>query len=180
VAVVTSTDSAIERIDPPLAADETTTLIGYLDYHRQTLRLKTEGLSSEQLNAVLPPSTMTLGGMLKHLALVEDYWFSVMFLGNEDAEPWKSVDWDADRDWEWHTAVDDTPEYLRGLYDESVAASDRILANVSLDQLSVKPDRRTEEKFSLRWIVVHMIEEYARHNGHADLIRESIDGVTGE
>ncbi|WP_346384175.1 DinB family protein [Nocardioides sp.] len=177
---MTSTASEIERIDPPLAADEVATLVGYLDYHRQTLRLKTDGLSSEGLNAVHPPSTMTLGGMLKHLALVEDYWFSVIFLGNDDAEPWKSVDWDADRDWEWHTAVDDSPEHLRELFDRFVAASDRIVAGVSLDQLSVKPSRRTNEKFSLRWIIVHMIEEYARHNGHADLIRESIDGATGE
>jgi len=177
---MSSTASGIERVDPPLAADETTTLLAYLTYHRDTLRMKTEGLSSEQLNAVHPPSTMTLGGMLKHLALVEDYWFSVMFAGNEDAEPWKSVDWDADRDWEWHTAVDDTPEQLRGLFDEACAASDRILAASGLDDLSQRLNRRTDEKFSLRWIVVHRIEEYARHNGHADLLRESIDGVTGE
>ena len=100
-------------------------LRAFLDYHRDTLRRKTAGLSTEQLNATHPPSTMTLGGLLKHLALVEDHWFSVVLLGNDDAEPWRSVDWDADRDWEWHTAADDDPERLRSLFDESVAAADR-------------------------------------------------------
>ncbi len=70
---------------------------------------------------------MTLGGLLKHLALVEDNWFSVVSLGNEDAEVWLGVDWDADRDWEWHTAAEDSPDYLRGLFDEAVAASDVII-----------------------------------------------------
>ena len=128
---------------------------------------------------------MTLGGLLKHLALVEDNWFSVVFLGNEDAEVWREVDWDADRDWEWHTAVQDSPDYLRRLFDEAVAASDVIIHEAlagpqGLDTASVRESRRGEGKFSLRWIVVHMIEEYARHNGHADLLRESIDGQTGE
>ncbi len=176
--------TSTERVDPPLAVDEATTLRAFLDYHRDTLRMKTAGLDAAQLNATLPPSTMTLGGLLKHLALVEDYWFSVVLLGNEDAEPWKSVDWDADRDWEWHTAADDSPEELRRLFDEMVAAADRCLdealADGGLDRLSVKESRHEGGKFSLRWILVHMIEEYARHNGHADLIRESIDGVTGE
>ena len=128
---------------------------------------------------------MTLGGLLKHLALVEDNWFSVVFLGNEDAEVWLGVDWDADRDWEWHTAAEDSPDYLRGLFDEAVAASDVIIHEAlagphGLDAVSARESRRGNGKFSLRWIVVHMIEEYARHNGHADLLRESIDGSTGE
>ena len=161
-------------------------LRAFLDYHRDTLRLKTAGLSTEQLNATHPPSTMTLGGMLKHLALVEDNWFSVVLLGNDDAEPWRSVDWDADRDWEWHTAVDDDPAWLRGLFDESVAAADRCIdagARRRRPRPAVgprEPARAGEGTFSLRWILLHMIEEYARHNGHADLIRESIDGETGE
>ena len=128
---------------------------------------------------------MTLGGLLKHLALVEDNWFSFVFLGNDDAEVWRDVDWDADRDWEWHTSAQDSPDYLRGLFDEAVAASDVIIHEAlagphGLDTTSVRDSRRGEGKFSLRWIVVHMIEEYARHNGHADLLRESIDGQTGE
>jgi uncharacterized damage-inducible protein DinB len=176
--------TSIERVDPPLAVPEADTLLTFLDYHRDTLRMKIDGLSQEQLAQTLPPSTMTLGGLVKHLALVEDNWFSVVLLGNEDDEPWLGVDWEADRDWEWHTAKDDSPEELRALFDRTVDASNRIvrqvLAEDGLDRLSVKEDRREKQPFSLRWIIVHMIEEYARHNGHADLIRESIDGVTGE
>ena len=173
------------RTDPPLRGTEAETLLTFLTYHRDTLRLKTEGLSQDQLKATTAASTMTLGGLLKHLALVEDNWFSVVFLGNEDADVWREVDWDADRDWEWHTAVQDSPDYLRRLFDEAVAASDVIIHEAlagpqGLDTASVRESRRGEGKFSLRWIVVHMIEEYARHNGHADLLRESIDGQTGE
>ena len=179
------TATGIECVDPPLATDEVTMLRAFLDFHRDTLRRKTAGLTSDQLNATHPPSTMTLGGMLKHLALVEDNWFSVVLLGTDDAEPWRSVDWDADRDWEWHTAAADDPAWLRSLFDESVAAADRCidvaLADGGLDRLSARESRHEGEgRFSLRWILLHMIEEYARHNGHADLIRESIDGETGE
>jgi hypothetical protein len=118
------------------------------------------------------------------MALVEDNWFSVVLLGNEDAGPWRGLDWDADPDWEFRTAADDTPDELRRLLDEAIAASDRnihqVLDSDGLDGLSVRESRRQEGRFSLRWILLHMIEEYARHNGHADLVRESIDGATGE
>jgi uncharacterized damage-inducible protein DinB len=179
------TATSATRVDPPLATGEVETLRAFLDYHRDTLRLRTEGLTAEQLAATQPPSTMTLGGLLKHLALVEDHWFSAMLLGHDDAEVWRGVDWEADADWEWHSAADDSPEELRRLLDEAVAASDRCLdvalADGGLDRLSVRESRHEGEgRFSLRWIVLHMIEEYARHNGHADLLRESVDGVTGE
>ena len=109
-----------------------------------------------------------------------------MLLGQRaDAEPWRDVDWDADRDWEWHTAADDTPEELRaalrrGRPPPPTRCIDAALADGGLDRLSVRESRHERAAFSLRWILVHMIEEYARHNGHADLIRESIDGQTGE
>jgi uncharacterized damage-inducible protein DinB len=177
--------SLTDRVDPPLRGSETDTLLAYLNYHRGTLRWKTAGLDRDQLAATTAASTMTLGGLLKHLAVVEDGWFSRMLMGNEHAEPWHGVDWDADPDWEWHTAKQDTPEELRRLFDEAVAASDRYirqaLARDGLDTLSVRESRRPGEgRFSLRWIILHMIEEYARHNGHADLLRESVDGQTGE
>jgi len=175
----------LQRTDPPLRADEATTLLAFLDYHRDTLRLKTDGLGAEQLDATHPPSPMTLGGLLKHLALVESSWFNDVLMGREEVQPWASVDWEADRDWEWHTAVDDAPEDLRRLFDESVAASDAIIAEAladgGLDRESVTQSRHEGEgAFSLRWILVHLIEEYARHNGHADLLREAVDGMTGE
>jgi uncharacterized damage-inducible protein DinB len=174
------TATSIDRVDAAQAGDERTTLQGFLDYHRDTLRLKLDGLTAGQLNTRLAPSDMTLGGMMKHLAFVEHWWYDCVFLGHEYAEPWASIDWKADADWDWHSAVDDTPEQIRALFDDAVARSDAVAAGVSLDQLSERTDRRTGERFSLRWILVHMIEEYARHNGHADLIRESIDGSTGE
>ncbi len=171
--------TATDRSSPPLAADETTTLLRFLDFHRDTLRLKSEGLDAEQLRRPLPPSDLTLGGLLKHLAFVESYWSSYVFLGREQTEPWSSADWDADRDWEWHSAAQDSPEQLRALYDAEVAAADQVLrAADDLDALAVRP-RGDGQQASLRWILVHLVEEYARHNGHADLIRQSIDGTTG-
>jgi len=173
-----------ELTRPPLRAPEAESLVAFLDFHRDLLRRKTEGLTQEQLAQTLAPSTMTLGGLLKHLALVEDNWFSVVLLGNPDAEIWQPVDWESDPDWEWRTAADDSPEFLRDLFDESVDTSNRIIREVldadGLDRLSVKESRRENGHFSLRWIILHMIEEYAQHNGHADLLRESIDGRTGE
>jgi uncharacterized damage-inducible protein DinB len=172
------------RVDPPVRADEATTLRTFLDFHRDTFRWKCSGLSQEQLAQPHPPSDMTLGGMMKHLAVVESGWFEQTFAGGELMPPFDAVDWDADRDWEWHTARDDAPEDLRDLFDEACrradAVIDRALAEGGLDKESVVESRRGEGRFSLRWIIVHMIEEYARHNGHADLIRESIDGRTGE
>jgi uncharacterized damage-inducible protein DinB len=163
-----------------LAADERTTLLAFLNWHRDTLRNKTEGLNTEQLDTTLPPSTMTLGGLLKHMAYVEDFWFGANFLGRSQAPPFGDVDWKADPDWDWHSASGAPPEELRTLFDRFVEASDKIItAAASLDEVGVRRSRRTGEDISMRWILVHMIEEYARHNGHADLIRESIDGSTG-
>ena len=169
-----------DRIKPPSHGPELVQLRAWLDFHRATLRGKCDGLGQAQLAQTLAPSTLSLGGLLKHMALVEDNWFSIVLLGNEDAEPWRGVDWDSDPDWEFRTAADDTPEELRRLFDESVAASNRILDEVGddLDREAAQRSRQ-DTPFDVRWILLHMIEEYARHNGHADLIRESIDGVTG-
>ena len=169
------------RPRPPYAGDELSTLTGFLDWHRDTLRQKAGGLSPEQLRARLEPSTMTLGGMVKHLAFVENWWFVVNFLGEDPGEPWASVDWDADEDWDWHSADEDDPDTLWSLFEREVARSRQIVADAdSLDAHAQRRHRGSGAALSLRWIVVHMIEEYARHNGHADLIRESIDGATGQ
>ena len=182
---MTEPRSAVERRDPPLRAREAETVLAYLDYHRDTLRRKVAGLESAQLGRTLPPSTMTLGGLVKHMTLVEESWFSRVLEGNDLGEPWASVSWDDDPDWEWRTGATDDPARLRAAYDEIVSRVDTIIAAAldrdGLDALSARPSRRGEEgHFSLRWILLHMIEEYARHNGHADLIRESIDGQVGE
>ena len=120
---------------------------------------------------------------MKHLTLVEDGWFSRTLHGQEYAAPWGEVDWESDPDWEWRTAADDRPDELRAGWEDTVARSrERVaeaLAVGGLDHVAARtwPDGRAP---SLRWIILHMIEEYARHNGHADLLREAVDGETGE
>ncbi|WP_394770114.1 DinB family protein [Lacisediminihabitans sp.] len=167
------------RTDPVTIADERATLEQFLDFQRATLLLKTEGLDREQLGRRLPSSELTLAGLLKHLAYVEDNWMQESFLGNPPAEPWASAPWDDDRDWEFHSAPDDEPGYLRTLYEAACARSRAVSAAAGLDDLSVERSC-SGELYSLRWILVHLIEETSRHNGHADLLRESIDGVVGE
>jgi len=158
-------------------------MLGFLEYQRATLEWKCQGLGSEDLAATTAASTMSLGGLLKHMAYVEDHWFSRSLHGNDPAPPWDSVDWSTDRDWDWKSASSDEPEALRALWREAAERSRSLVADAldrgGLDQIAsnVGSDVRTP---NLRWILAHMIEEYARHNGHADLLRESIDGETGE
>ncbi len=171
------------RPEPPLAADEFGTLAGFLDYQRATLGWKATGLNSAALRTTVGVSSMTLGGILKHMAYVEAYWFSQRLHGHDPQAPWDTVDWKADRDWEWHSALDDSPDDLLTLWQDAVSNSRSLindaLAEGGLGRLARRtwPDGRAP---SLRWILVHMIEEYARHNGHADLLREAVDGQTGE
>ena len=168
------------RTDPPDSGSERDLLTAYLDYQRETVLLKTEGLSAEQLATTIPTSTLTLAGLLNHLALVEDSWFRVRFAGLPDHELWAGVDWDADPEYEFRTALDLTPEELRARYTDACARSrEVVVAAESLDQLSVQA-RRNGNHFDARWMLLHLIEETARHAGHADLLREAIDGTTGE
>lgn len=124
-----------------------------------------------------------LASLVKHLASVEDYWFGEIMRGDPADEPWSGVDWSQTPDWEWTSATDDEPAQLWRLFDNALARSDSRRADALLeggvDQLSVGAENERGH-FTLRWILVHLIEEYARHCGHADLIRESIDGSTGD
>lgn len=171
------------RPHPPHDAGEVETLRGFLEHHRATLAWKCRGLDAAGLSATTAATSMTLGGLLKHLALVEDSWFTRWLHDRPMPEPWVSVDWSADPDWEFHTAADDGPEELFALWEASCersrAAVDEALANGGLDQPAARRSQEGDAP-SLRWILVHMIEEYARHNGHADLLREAVDGATGE
>jgi uncharacterized damage-inducible protein DinB len=171
------------RPEPPLTGDEAETLLGFLDYQRATLEWKCRGLDATGLNTTTAASTVTLGGLLKHIAFVEESWFCEWLRGRDRQPPWDAIDWDADPDWDWRSAADDSPEALRAIWADAVAesraAAKEALAEGGLDQMA----RRTwpsGDAPSMRWILTHMIEEYARHNGHADFIRESIDGETGE
>jgi uncharacterized damage-inducible protein DinB len=175
----------MERIDPDYGADELGMLTQYLDYHRATLVAKASGLDRDAMAKPLPPSDLTLAGLVKHLALVEDNWFGVVLAGRPKAAWYADVVWEEDPDWEFHTAPDDDPAELLALYADTCARSREIVAEVAadrgLDAESVRTSRRIEgAHFTLRWILMHMIEETARHNGHADLLRQNADGQTGE
>jgi pimeloyl-ACP methyl ester carboxylesterase len=171
------------RPDPPVAGDEIATLLGTLERNRATLAWKCGGLDAAGMRATLGPSPITLGGLLKHLAYVEDDAFSGRLFAQKRRPPWDAVDFKADPDWDWRSAADDSPQQLFALWQDAVDRSRALvataLADGGLDGLGQRtwPDGRAP---SLRRILVDMIEEYARHTGHADLIRESVDGLTGE
>jgi len=171
------------RPEPPLASDETATLLGFLDHQRATLAWKCAGLDAVGLRARTAASSMTLGGMLRHLAYVEDHWCSWSLHGHDRATPWDTVDWKADPDWDWDSAAEYTPEELHTFWQDTVDRSRLLVARALAGGGLDRPARRTwpdGRAPSLRWILFHLIEEYARHNGHADFLRESVDGLTGE
>ncbi|MER5450670.1 DinB family protein [Streptomyces sp. NPDC002766] len=167
-----------ERREPPTTADERTMLEGWLEYHRQTLAWKCEGLTDAQLRtASVEPSTLSLMGLVRHMADVERGWFRRV-LADEDAGPIHFTD--EDPDGEFHLTEADTWAQARDAWQAEIEVARRVAADFGLDDLSKGRHRRTGEQFNLRWIYTHMIEEYARHNGHADLLRERIDGATGD
>jgi hypothetical protein len=177
-----SDSDAILR-EPPVAGSELDTLTGALERVRGYVAWKCGNLDAAGLRATLGPSTMTLGGLLKHLALVEDDMFSVRLHGADRSPPWDTVDWDADPDWEWRTAAEDSPAQLMSLWQETVDRSRALVADAVADGGLDRPANFTSpggQTPSLRRLLVDMIEEYARHVGHADLIRESVDGLVGE
>ena len=168
------------RQDPDTRAAERDALSQYLDYQRETILLKTEGLTKDQLAQKIPTSDLTLAGLLYHLALVEESWLEGRFLGMPDRQDWVDVDWVADPDWEFRTATAMDPDTLRQRYRDACDRSRQITAAArDLDQLSVSA-AVGGKPFTLRWMLLHLIEETARHAGHADLLREAIDGTVGE
>ncbi len=176
------TDDEVLR-EPLVAGDGTATLLGSLERQRATLAWKCGGLDAAGMRATVGVSTMTLGGLLKHLALVEDEYVTRRLHGRSLGAPWDTADWDADPDCESRSAANDTPEQLRELWGAAVSRSragvQEALADGGLDRAMgfTWPDDRTP---SLRRTVIDVVEECARHVGHADLLRESVDGLTGE
>ena len=174
----------IERPEPAYSNDEVGMLRSFIDHYRATIRLQASGLSDAQLDQALPPSDLTLGGMLKHLAFVEDYWFSYNLAAHEPAPPWDTAPWGDDPDWDWHSAAGSTHADLDALLGEAIRRSDeRLDATLAADpdigrQVARPRAPGKGETATVRWMLVHMVEEYARHAGHADLIRQSIDGAT--
>ncbi|MDQ3733238.1 MAG: DinB family protein [Actinomycetota bacterium] len=168
--------------EPPWAGSEVETLLGSLERQRAYLAWKCGGLDAASMQARLEPSAITLGGLLKHLAFMEDTNFSWPGRARTIA-PWNSGDWGSDPDWEWHSAAEDSPEQLMAVWRGAVARSRLVvgeaLAEGGLDHQArfLLPDGRSP---SLRRQLIDMVEEYARHVGHADLLREAIDGLVGE
>jgi uncharacterized damage-inducible protein DinB len=152
----------------------------FLDYYRAVMLRKLDGLgANDSARTPIESTSLTIGGLIKHLALVEDTWFQEVLLGASLPEPWSDAPFDTDPDWDFQSAAEDSPMSLRRLYLDACARSRRAAATIdSLDHKSALG--RGGRPISLRWIFVHMIEETARHAGHADLLRESIDGVTGD
>lgn len=170
---------AAQQARPAQQAGELEMLAGWLDHHRAILLWKCDGLSDDQLRQrAVPPSALSLLGLVRHMAEVERGWFQQVFLGTGRPDLYdRSADEDAD-----FNDVDgaDVAEAFKD-FGRECAESRRVLTVApDLDSLSKMPSERTGQPWSLRWIVTHMIEEYARHNGHADLLRESIDGTAGD
>ena len=167
-----------DRKRPGLQAGELDMLNGWLEHHRAILLWKCDGLTDEQLRRrSVPPSTMSLLGLIRHMTDVERGWFQQVLLG-EDAPDLYSTPDGPDGDFNGVDEADVAAAF--SAFEAECDASRRAVAAASdLDVLSKETSERTGEQFSLRFIVTHMIEEYARHNGHADLLRETIDGVTG-
>jgi uncharacterized damage-inducible protein DinB len=167
-----------DRARPGLQVGEREMLTGWLEHHRAILVWKCEGLTDSQLRQrAVPPSSLSLLGLIRHMAGVERGWFRQVLLG-EDVPDLYSTEEDPDADF---SDVDgtDVAEAFSAFEKECDVARQTVEAASDLDLLSNYRSQQTGEQFSLRWILTHMIEEYARHNGHADLLRERIDGTTG-
>ncbi|HEX2909564.1 MAG TPA: DinB family protein [Chloroflexia bacterium] len=166
--------SELTQPRPAATGPEKEMLSAFLDYHRAVLLHKVEGLSDQDLRRRPLPSAITLLGLVKHLAYVERYWFQMVFTGQEVEYPYS----DDDPDGEWRVEPYETTEEILDLYRGEVEKSRQISAANDLEALC--STNFSDRQGSLRWIMLHMIEETARHNGHADLLRESIDGLTGD
>jgi len=177
----TSTSSAVwtapsfERRENAPSGAERDSLEHFLDWHRESLLWKCGGLTGEQLaSRPLPSTTLSLLGLVRHMALVERWWFRMRFLGRDELEEIFTTDEDPDGD--FHNGTADSAEADFAVFHEEVELARQACAGHSLDETF----QGRREILSLRWVYLHMIEEYARHLGHADLLREAIDGTTGE
>jgi len=165
------------------AHGEAASVLAVLERNRRTFAWKTSGLDKKGLRATTAASAMTLGGLIKHVALVEADWLAVKLAGGGYGAPWDAVDFDADPDWEWRTGALEAPEGVYRMWREAVERS-RILVTEVIEERGLDgpasftwPDGRTP---SVRDMLLDMIEEYARHAGHADILREAVDGLVGE
>jgi uncharacterized damage-inducible protein DinB len=174
---------AAEKSDESAANGEEQSVLAVLERNRRTFAWKTSGLDEAALRATTAASAMTLGGLVKHVALVEADWLAVKLAGQGYGPPWDAVDFDADPDWEWRTGALDAPDDVYAVWREAVDRSRALVAEVIRD-------RGLDGSASFTWpgghtptvrdMLLDMIEEYARHTGHADILREAVDGRVGE
>jgi Protein of unknown function (DUF664) len=159
----------------PYRGDESTVVSWLLDYHRQVLLHKVDGITAQQARSTISPSDLSLLGLIRHLAGAEQYWFADVFLGLNEPSHWDDPD---DRDRDFHPLDTDTMDDALAALHHEIERARQIASTTSFDTLSV--GQRDDQQVNLRWIMVHLVEEYARHCGHADLLREAIDGTTGD
>jgi uncharacterized damage-inducible protein DinB len=175
---MTWTAPKVDRPEPPLVAGERETLDAWLDWHRDTLLGKCSGLTAEQLKEpAVPPSSLTLLGLVRHMTDVERWWFRIHGTNQEMASRYWSEE-NLYGDFE-NLDEPDAPAVVAAFWEEVGLARDAA-RDLDLDHVVPSHGDHPERVRNLRWIYVHMIEEYARHNGHADLLRERIDGATGD
>jgi uncharacterized damage-inducible protein DinB len=166
------------RVEIEPRADERATLVGFLRWHRDTLEMKCQGLDAEQLaRRSVPPSTMSLLGLLRHMAEVERNWFRRV-MSAQDAPPYFYSPKDPDGEFDNAKTDPEQVEEAWRLWREEVAYAEQFVADAP--DLDITGNEKRHGPMSLRWVLVHMIEEYARHVGHADLMRQTIDGAVGE
>jgi hypothetical protein len=169
--------------EPPVAGTEVEHLVGALDRLRTTFRWKADDLDAAGLDTRIGASSLTIGGLLKHLARAEDQMFSTKLTGAPMGAPWNTAPWDTDPEWDFTSAAGDTPAQLYTLWDSTIARSratlDAAIADGGLAQV-VHLSWPDGQRASLRRLVCDLIEEYGRHTGHADLLREAVDGRVGE
>jgi uncharacterized damage-inducible protein DinB len=171
------------EVQPTSRSAEADALLSVVERNRRTFAWKTSGLDETAMRATTAASTMTLGGLVKHMALVEADWIAVKLAGQEYGPPWDAVDFSDDGDWEWRTGALDPPSGTYQLYRDAVERSRGLVARM-LEERGLDgpasftwPDGRTP---SVRAMLLDLIEEYARHTGHADILREAVDGRVGE
>jgi uncharacterized damage-inducible protein DinB len=166
----------LTRTSPPRIGDELATSNGFLDYLREAIVLKASGLDDEAVRRSMTPSGVSLLGIVKHLTAVERWWFAHNYAGLDVDFPWTSEDPDAD----WRIEPHESTQDVIDAYLAECARSRELIDGRAADSLSARESKHEPTRFTLRWIVTHMVEETGRHAGHADILRELIDGSTGE
>lgn len=170
-------ETIVPAIQP--ATDELTTLTEFLEFHRARILWVIEELDQKQLATRMVSSLSTLGGIVKHLALVEDIWFQKRLLGRDLPEPWASAPLSENPDWEFESALEDSPESIRDLYLAACERSRQAVSGITNLDLQTVANNKNGEKWNLRWILVHMIEETAQHAGHMDILKELLQAQSG-